>query len=104
MELPLIDNYSDLLTNDIPLIDVRAPVEFKQGAFPFARNLPLMNDEQRHLIGIRYKEQGQEKAIELGEELVTEEIKRNRVNDWIAFTQQHPHGALYCFRVAFVRK
>lgn len=98
MELPQIDNYHELFVNDIPLIDVRAPVEFEQGAFPFAQNLPLMNDEERHLIGIRYKEQGQEKAIELGQDLVTEDIKRNRVDGWASFTQQHPQGALYCFR------
>ena len=98
MELPQLENYHDIFVNDIPLIDVRAPIEFEQGAFPFAQNLPLMNDEERHLIGIRYKEQGQEKAIDLGQELVTDEIKKARVNNWIEFTNKHPQGALYCFR------
>ncbi len=98
MELPKIDNYQDLLINDIPLIDVRAPIEFNQGAFPFAQNLPLMNDEERHRVGIRYKEQGQEKAIDLGHELVSDNIKHTRVNNWAKFSRQHPQGALYCFR------
>jgi tRNA 2-selenouridine synthase len=98
MELPQTDNYHDLLVNDVPLIDVRAPIEFDQGSFPGAQNLPLMNDEERHKIGIRYKEAGQEKAIELGHELVTEGIKYQRVTNWCEFAENNPHGALYCFR------
>ena len=98
MELPLIDNYQQLFLENTPLLDVRAPVEFQQGAFPHTRNLPLINDEERHEIGIRYKEMGQQQAIELGHELVQGEIKEQRVNSWVEFMQQHPHGALYCFR------
>lgn len=98
MELPQVANYMNLFTDDVPLIDVRAPIEFAQGAFPQARNLPLMNDEERHLVGIRYKEAGQEKAIELGHELVSGNIKQNRIVDWAAFTRAYPRGALYCFR------
>ncbi|WP_455222738.1 tRNA 2-selenouridine(34) synthase MnmH [Kaarinaea lacus] len=98
MELPQIDNYRQLFINDTPLLDVRAPVEFHQGAFPTARNLPLINDKERHEIGIRYKEMGQAKAVELGNELVDGEIKEQRINDWAAFTREHPEGVLYCFR------
>ncbi len=98
MELPQIANYSNLFLNDIPLIDVRAPVEFTQGAFPLAKNLPLMNDEERHRVGIRYKEAGQEQAIELGQELISGNIRESRITDWAAFTRKHPTGALYCFR------
>jgi len=95
---PEIDNYLELLTSDTPLIDVRAPIEFTQGAFPFASNLPLMSDEERHLIGICYKKYGQQKAIELGKQLVSGEIKNSRVIPWEEFTKTHPQGALYCFR------
>ncbi len=95
---PEIDNYLELLTSDTPLIDVRAPIEFTQGAFPCASNLPLMSDEERHLIGICYKKHGQEKAIELGKQLVSDEVKHSRVNPWEEFIKTHPQGALYCFR------
>jgi tRNA 2-selenouridine synthase len=98
MELPQIDNYQQLFINDTPLLDVRAPVEYHQGAFPTAKNLPLINDKERHAIGIRYKELGQEKAIELGHELVKGEVKEQRISDWATFTRQHPEGVLYCFR------
>lgn len=98
MPLPLIDNYRELFLSDTPLIDVRAPVEFSQGAFPHTCNLPLLNDEERHAIGIRYAELGQEQAIELGHQLIQGDLKDKRIQEWYEFTQQYPNGALYCFR------
>lgn len=98
MELPQVDDYQNLFINSIPLLDVRAPVEFEQGAFPFAQNLPLINDEERHAIGIRYKQSGQDKAIELGHKLVQGEVKLSRVKQWAQFVENNPHGVLYCFR------
>ena len=49
--LPEIDDYRRLFLEDVPLLDVRAPVEFAQGAFPAAENHPLINDAERHEIG-----------------------------------------------------
>lgn len=91
-------DYRRLLLSNTPLLDVRAPVEFAKGAFPCSVNAPLMTDEERHLIGIRYMEAGQQKAIELGAELVTTELREYRVAQWLAFARQYPGGALYCFR------
>ena len=92
---------SDLLNiflSNTPLLDVRAPVEFAQGAFPGAVNLPLMNDEERHEVGIRYKEAGQQSAIELGHSLVSGRLKDRRIQSWVEFANAHPDGVLYCFR------
>jgi tRNA 2-selenouridine synthase len=98
MELPQIDDYHSLLLNDIPLLDVRAPVEFDQGAFPLAENFPLIDNQEREAIGIRYKNLGQDEAIKLGHELVRDEVKSERVQHWQDFFEQNPHGVLYCFR------
>jgi len=46
-ELPLATDYAQLFLDDVPLIDVRAPIEFKEGAFPCSTNLPLMTDDER---------------------------------------------------------
>ena len=92
------DDLHELFLNDTPLLDVRAPVEFAKGAFPTSVNSPLMTDEERHLIGIRYKEAGQQRAIELGAELVTPELRTERIAQWKRFAENHPDGALYCFR------
>lgn len=82
----------------IPMIDVRAPIEFAKGALPSALNLPFINDEERHRIGICYKENGQQAAIDLGNQLVNGEIKKQRVRAWQQFLEQHPDAVLYCAR------
>lgn len=95
---PDTQDYLSVLLSDTPLLDVRAPVEFAQGAFPGVTNLPLMNDEERHRVGLQYKQRGQDCAIELGHELVSGEIKQARVAQWVEFARANPHGYLYCFR------
>ncbi len=87
-----------LFLKNIPLMDVRAPIEFEQGAFPNAVNQPLMDDQERHEVGIRYKQAGQDAAIKLGNKLVSGEIKAQRIARWKRFAEQHPDGYLYCFR------
>ena len=54
----------------IPVVDVRSEKEFEKGHIPGAINIPLLNNEHRHLVGCCYKEQGQSKAVELGYALV----------------------------------
>lgn len=98
MELPQVDDYRSILLNDIPLLDVRAPVEFNQGAFPSAENFPLLDNREREEIGIRYKELGQDEAIKLGHKLVQGETKAQRVMYWQNFFERYPQGVLYCFR------
>jgi tRNA 2-selenouridine synthase len=98
MDLPQTNDYRSLFLNNIPLLDVRAPVEFNQGAFPFAENFPLINNQEREDIGLCYKNYGQAEAIKLGHELVQGETKSERVNHWHRFFTQHPKAVLYCFR------
>lgn len=78
------------------IIDVRSEGEFQQGHIPGAINIPLLNNAQRHQVGICYKEKGQQAAIDLGFELVgpffAEKIAqaRSMVSD--------KHIAIYCWR------
>jgi tRNA 2-selenouridine synthase len=95
---PDTDDYLSLFLNDVPLMDVRAPTEFARGRFPLAENAPLMNDDERHRVGVCYKEKGQAKAIELGHQLVSGDIKAQRIEAWKRFVARHPDGYLYCFR------
>jgi len=86
-----------IFTIDVPLLDVRAEIEFSKGAFPTSVNHPVLDNEQRHLVGICYKEKGPEAAYQLGFELVTP-VKEQRINAWKQFIRKHPNGYLYCFR------
>jgi len=91
-------NFHRIVVEDIPLIDVRAPVEFSAGAFPGAVNLPLMNDDERRRVGICYKQNGQEAAIALGHKLVSGGVKEQRIAAWKKFIEEHPTAWIYCFR------
>jgi len=95
---PNSDNYLDLFLNNVPLMDVRAAVEFDNGAFPNTTNIPLLDDEQRAIIGKQYKDAGQDEAIQLGLKLATPEIREQRLKDWTRFVEKNPQGYLYCFR------
>ena len=98
MALPLYDNFKELVLKRTPLIDVRAPIEFAKGAFPTAVNLPLMDNKERELVGIRYKNNGNAAAVELGHQLVSGKIREARIQAWCDFIDVHPDAMLYCFR------
>lgn len=52
------------------LLDVRSEGEFEQGHIPGAINLPLLNNEERAIVGTIYKQQGNRDAVQKGFELV----------------------------------
>ena len=78
-DLPLVSDYTRIFLEDVPLIDLRAPVEFQEGAFPNAVSLPLMTDDERAQVGTCYKRQGQAAAIELGHKLVGGAVRAARI-------------------------
>ncbi len=95
---PDTDDYRAIFLADAPMMDMRAPVEFAQGAFPSAHSLPLMTDDERARVGTCYKQEGQQAAIALGHQLVSGEVKARRLAAWADFARGHPEGYLYCFR------
>lgn len=96
--LPLATDLASIFLNEVPLIDLRAPIEFKEGAFPTAINLPLMTDEERAKVGTCFKQQGQAAAIALGHKLVGGAVRATRLEGWLAQLRQQPDALLYCFR------
>ncbi|MEI6815546.1 MAG: rhodanese-like domain-containing protein [Bacteroidota bacterium] len=58
------------LAQSLCIIDVRSPGEFAQGHIPNAINLPLLNNDERAIIGTTYKQLGKEMAVIKGFELV----------------------------------
>ncbi len=97
-ERPDTDDYRALFLSPTPMMDMRAPTEFARGSFPSALSLPLMSDDERAQVGTCYKQRGQAAAIELGLQLVSGEVKAQRMQGWLDFARQHPQGYLYCFR------
>lgn len=92
------NQFKQIVLENTPLIDVRAPIEFEKGKFLNAVNMPIMTDEERHLVGICYKKKGNEAATQLGFEMVSGEVKAKRVAQWTDFIKANPNALLYCFR------
>ncbi|MFU8813934.1 MAG: tRNA 2-selenouridine(34) synthase MnmH [Pseudomonadales bacterium] len=87
-----------LLAAGTPFLDVRAPAEFAHGSVPGAVNVPLLDDAERHRVGLTYKRDGEEAAVALGYRLVSGETRERREQWWLAFAEAHPDGWIYCWR------
>jgi tRNA 2-selenouridine synthase len=48
------------------LLDVRSPSEYRHAHMPNALSLPLFSDEERKVVGTRYKQSSREDAIKIG--------------------------------------
>lgn len=57
-------------SKDWIVIDVRSQKEFQKAHIPGALNIPLLDDDSRHLVGVAYKEQGRAEAVHLGLKLI----------------------------------
>ncbi len=100
MELP----YKNILASaflDLPPwcspIDVRSPKEFQKSSLPNTVNIPIVNDQERHLVGLCYKEQGEKEAIRLGLEL-TEKNKPAIIQSWQTHFIKQEARVLLCWR------
>ena len=82
----------------VPLIDVRAPLEFASGKIPGASNLPLLDDDQRAAIGTEFKQKGADAAVALGRLLISGKVRDERLERWATFARENPGAWLYCFR------
>ena len=53
-------------SSDGLLLDVRSPSEYRHAHMPNALPLPLFTDEERKVVGTRYKQSSREDAIKIG--------------------------------------
>lgn len=54
----------------LPVIDVRSPGEYDHAHIPGAVNIPLFDNDERALVGTKYKNAGKDSAVLLGLDLV----------------------------------
>lgn len=66
--IPLTDFL--LLRQALPVIDVRSEGEYGEGHIPGARNIPLLTNTERVVVGTTYKQHGQRAAVHEGFRLV----------------------------------
>ena len=58
-----------------PLIDVRSPDEYYKGHMPNSINIPIFNNEERSIIGKKYKIFGREIAVREGFKIIENKIE-----------------------------
>lgn len=77
-------------------IDVRSPKEFSEDSLPSAYNVPILDNEERALVGIVYKHQGPLEARNVAMELVASQIpaKIKQIRE----IAQGRDVVLYCWR------
>jgi len=93
-----VSDYAQLFLSNVPMIDVRAPQEYTEACAPGAVCIPLLDDQQRHLVGVEYKRTGKDAAIALGARLLDEQQRARRVAHWSQFVDANPGAVIYCAR------
>ena len=74
-ELLQIESFFSLSAR-FPIIDVRAPLEFRQGHIPGAVNIPLFDDQERKVVGTAYKQVNKEAAMYAGLDFAGKKLVR----------------------------
>ena len=78
---------------------MRSPKEFEHAHIPGAINIPLFSNEERAMVGITFKKEGQDSAIKKGLELVGPKMA-----DYVTQAKQIAHDAqvdnlvVHCWR------
>ena len=90
-----VDDFLEESKNNL-IIDVRSPIEFLKGHIIGAVNVPLFENEERAEIGTLYKQQGKEKAISRGLEIVNP--KKPKFIERVNQLSENKSVFVYCFR------
>lgn len=80
--------------NNLVLIDVRSPSEYREATIPGSINIPFFNDEERSEIGTLYKQVSVKAAQERGLEIASAKLP-----DFVrAFSRLGGKKVVYCWR------
>ena len=85
------------LSLDEDIIDVRSPSEYRLDHIPGSINLPVLDDDERKLIGWTYKNESSFKAKRIGASLVSKNIAKYLEGELAAKTENWA-PIIYCWR------
>ena len=93
-----LDVAPDLRINKATLIDLRSPREFAKGHIVYAHNIPLLDNHERHIVGLTYRKQGRIEAVQTGLEIFSGKVE----TFFSQIDSLHPNKdnaiILYCWR------
>lgn len=94
--LPAAEAALDLSAFDA-IIDARSPSEYALDHLPGAINWPVLDDEQRRLVGTDYKQISAFEARKLGSAMVARNIA-DHIDQWVAPLPRTWKPLVYCWR------
>lgn len=87
----------ELNKEDTIFVDVRSPKEYTEDHILGAVNMPLLDDEERAIIGTLYKQEGKAQAVDKGYEYVAPKLDQLR-QELEKLTSAYKNVIIYCFR------
>ncbi len=87
------------ISKHLPIIDVRTPAEFSDGHITGAINIPIFSNEERAVVGTKYKQESKDTAIAQALEYIAEKI-----DSYLDELQELTHSqeiCIYCWRGGF---
>lgn len=93
----IIDIKSALELKDTIFVDVRAPLEYEEDRIINSKNIPLLDDNERSIVGTLYKQEGKELAIEKGLKFTGEKLEYF-YSEFINLSKVYKNIVIYCSR------
>ena len=87
------------VSQSLPIIDVRTPAEFSDGHITGAINIPIFSNEERAVVGTKYKQESRDTAIAKALEYIAE--KTDHYLDELQKLVQSNEICVYCWRGGF---
>ncbi|MBI3367110.1 MAG: tRNA 2-selenouridine(34) synthase MnmH [Burkholderiales bacterium] len=97
MSLKSVDAAEAIATRFDAILDARSPAEFAEDHLPGAINWPVLDDEQRRVVGTLYVQQSPLVARKVGAALVARNIA-DHLDRWIADLPREWQPLVYCWR------
>jgi tRNA 2-selenouridine synthase len=79
------------------IVDARSPSEFAEDHLPRAVNWPVLDDDERHVIGTEYKQMSPFDARKRGASLVARNVARH-IEHWVLDKPRTWRPLVYCWR------
>lgn len=87
---------------NVVFIDVRSESEYREDHIPHAINVPILNDEERIIVGTAYKQESSQVARKLGLKIVSPKLPD--IIERIEHEGRNKQIVLYCWRGGFRSK
>ena len=96
MKFPVLSTLNDDSSFD-EIIDVRTPAEYLLDHIPGAVNFPVLSNEERIVVGTKYKQESSFEAKKLGATLIARNIA-NHIEAEFAKRPKSWRPMIYCWR------